>query len=935
MALPGASFGGRLTPQEGPLERGRRDCSAPAQRWARVRSIAEAALALPPEVRQAVILGACGDDAELCADVEAQVDACERAADSVSFLSEPAAAFAALLFSEESAGGRLENAEVSQQAVTESRFGVEATLRATLAGRYDVERELGRGGMATVYLAVDRKHERRVAIKVLDPDLGAAMSPARFLREIRLTASLTHPHILPLHESGEASGLLYYVMPFVDGETLRERLARERLMPHEAALRLVREVASALAYAHRRGVVHRDIKPANILLGDGHAVVADFGIARAVHQAREPKDATDCAVDNSTGMLTEAGTVTGTPAYMAPEQARGDASIDHRADLYALGVVAYEALAGEHPFGRRSPRALIAAHRSEAPPPIAERRADIPPALAAVVMQLLAKDPADRPQSAEEVLRALHDGPAVRADPPPASVRPEQSVANVRRRGATAVIAVLALVVGFGGYTARRNSVSRIAPAATRQVAVATERRSIAILPFENTSGDPADESFSDGLTDELIGALGKVEGLRVAGRTSAFAVKGKRLGVRAVAETLGVSTIVEGSWRRSGSRLRVGAQLVRAADGAVLWSETYDRKMSDVFAVQEEIARAIVGALRVRLGARGEHERLVARATSDLAAYELYVKGRYVFETRSGRDGILRAVGYFEQAIARDPAYAQAHSGLADAYTRLAVFGYAPPRETYAKAMASARRALALDSTLAEAHGSLGHALFVSEFERTDAERELRRAIALDPSYSRARAWLGLYLSNQGRVAEALAHLDTAQTVDPLSLIAGALRGRVYVRDGRADDAIRTLMQVLELDPQLDLAYQQLGHAYLQKNMNAEAIAAFRRAAAASGPRDSAQLAYAYAVTGQRGEAEQIVRALVDPARRGGGALPYHIAMAYAGLGDRDAAFRWLDRGYAERAAFMDGVEVEPGFARLHSDPRWRLLLRRRLPAS
>ncbi|HEY0777963.1 MAG TPA: serine/threonine-protein kinase, partial [Gemmatirosa sp.] len=330
------------------------------ERWAAVRSAAQAVLARPVDARPAALDAACRDNAGLRAEVEAQVDACEQAAHSDAFLAGSAAAFAAPLF-----GALPTDASPTDGSHTGalSVAGTpEAALRAALAGRYDVERELGHGGMATVYLARDRRHDRLVALKVLDRALGASMSGERFLREIRLTAAFAHPHILPLHDSGTAAGVPYYVMPYVEGETLRERLARERPLTLDAALRVVREVASALAYAHRHGVVHRDVKPANILLEDGHAVVADFGIARAVRRAREPEelDAAGHADGGDAGALTDAGTTPGTPAYMAPEQARGDAGVDHRADLYALGVVAYEALAGAHPFGARGPRALLA-----------------------------------------------------------------------------------------------------------------------------------------------------------------------------------------------------------------------------------------------------------------------------------------------------------------------------------------------------------------------------------------------------------------------------------------------------------------------------------------------------------------------------------------------------------------------------------------------
>jgi serine/threonine protein kinase/tetratricopeptide (TPR) repeat protein len=429
------------------------------ERWAQIRAGAEALLATPPDARAAFLLHAFGDDESLRAGVEAQAEACELAARSPDFLVQPATSFAAPILSD-AAGTPAD--EPSGPTAEEP---AEAALQAALSGHYDVERQLGRGGTATVYLARDHRHGRPVALKVLDPALGAAMSAERFLREIRVTAGLTHPHILPLHDSGSAAGLLYYVMPYIDGETLRERLAGGRQLSLDAARRLVREVASALAYAHRRGVVHRDIKPANILLEDGHAVVADFGIARAVRRAQEPQEAaaarssTQHRDSDDTNTLTQAGVSPGTPAYMAPEQARGNADVDHRADIYALGVVAYEALAGVHPFSERTPQGMAAAHASEIPVSLFTHRPDVPPALAELVMQALEKDPAARPQSATEIIGMLDRAPSV-AEPP--GTRKQH---RIMRWSVTRIATVAIALIAAGGalavrsWTARRGSV--------------------------------------------------------------------------------------------------------------------------------------------------------------------------------------------------------------------------------------------------------------------------------------------------------------------------------------------------------------------------------------------------------------------------------------------------------------------------------------------
>ncbi|CAA9329077.1 MAG: Adenylate cyclase, partial [uncultured Gemmatimonadaceae bacterium] len=451
--------------------------------------------------------------------------------------------------------------------------------------------------------------------------------------------------------------------------------------------------------------------------------------------------------------------------------------------------------------------------------------------------------------------------------------------------------------------------------------------RSVAVLPFANVSGDPANEPFADGLTDELIGALGRVAALKVAPRTSTFALKGKGLGVRTVAESLGVATALEGSVRRAGDRLRITVALVSAAENRVLWSETYDRQLEDVFAIQQDIARSVVGALQVTLAA-SPAGRPAPPATADLAAYELFLKGQFFRNQQTG-DALRRATGFFEQAIARDPGYARAHAGLADARTLLALFGDRPPRAEFPQARAAATTALRLDSTLAEAHGVLAHIAMVYDWDWAAADRGFERAIALDPTWTTARVWRAISLLNRRRFDEAVAVLEQARAADPLSAPVQLTLGRLYVSARQPDRAIPYLRGALELNPRLSLAHQQLGHAHLQQGVPTEARAAFERAAALGSVRDSAQLAYAYAVTGRRGDAESIVRTLLASAERRY-LPPFGLAVAYVGLGDTDAAFRWLDRGHAERAAYMDGVAITPALAPLHADPRWGGLLGR-----
>jgi DNA-binding SARP family transcriptional activator/TolB-like protein len=457
-------------------------------------------------------------------------------------------------------------------------------------------------------------------------------------------------------------------------------------------------------------------------------------------------------------------------------------------------------------------------------------------------------------------------------------------------------------------------------------------RASVVVLPFANTSREPANQPFVDGLTDELIGALGKVIGLKVAGRTSAFSLGGRGLSAREVGNAVGVATVLEGSVRRSGSRLKVTAQLVSAEDDAVLWTDTYLREVSDVFVVQEEIAQAIVGALRVKLrrpGDAGHRARLIGHPPANLEAYELYLKGRHVWNTQFSGDALALALSCFEQAVALDPMYARAYAGISDAHAILAIFGFGRAREEFAAAKSAAQKALALDDSLADAHVSLGHVLFVHDFAWDAAERSFRRGIEIDPANSSAHSFFAVCLQDQGRFDEAVAELQIARSIDPLSSHVGNLLGRVYVNARRADDAVSTLLEALEPNPHSDLAYQQLGHAYLQKNMPDEALAAFRQAAGLSGSRDTAHLAYGMAAVGDHAAARRLLielrAGLADPDR-----MAFHIAMAHAGLGEIDDAFRWLERGLANRTAFMDGVKITPAFDPLHADPRWASLLRR-----
>src|SRR5213596_3190397 len=769
-----------------------------------------------------------------------------------------------------------------------------ARLQAALADRYTIDRELGRGGMATVYLAQDLKHHRRVAIKVLKPELAAALGPERFLQEIEIAAGLTHPHILPLHDSGEATGLLYYVMPYVEGETLRNRLDRAGQLPLAEAVQITREVADALSYAHGHDVVHRDIKPENILLEAGHAVVSDFGIARAITAA-------------AGGNLTETGIALGTPGYMSPEQGAASARVDERSDIYSLGCVLYEMLAGEPPYTGPSAESIVRQHLAAAPPRVSAMRAAVPPAIDEAIVRALAKTPADRFATAAEFVVAL--------------AAPAQRVRDTGRRTSRLAVGAAAtlLAAAAGLFVLSR-------PHGTPALAGRTGQ-SIAVLPFVNVSGPPQEEYLSDGISEELINALSKLPQLQVVARPSSFAFKGKNEDVRQIGQALQVATVLGGSVRRAANRLRVTAQLTDARNGYNLWSETYDREMGDVFAVEDEISHAIMRALQVHL-VSGDSLTFLRRPTRDVEAYELYLKGRY-FYNKGGFGPVQQALAYFQQALAHDSNYALAYAGIADVYQSLTASTYLRPREGMPKARAAVLKALALEPTLADAHASLGDQLCVYDWDALAAERELRRAIELNPSLANAHYFYSHCLAAQRRSEEALAEARRAHELDPLNPeVATGLPWALYAAR-RYDEAIAGQQKSLDLEPGFAQAHMLLALSLAGKGRYAEALAEARKMAALAGDAPSfvGILGYVAGRAGERAEAQHI---LTELERRPPGNTAFAIALVHLGLGNNDQALRWLQTAYQERSEWLVFFTPAPLFDLLRSDPRFRALMRK-----
>lgn len=655
-----------------------------------------------------------------------------------------------------------------------------AQLESTLSGSYTIERELGGGGMSRVFVALERSLDRRVVIKVLSPELIAGVSAQRFAREIRLAASLQQANIVPVLSSGEVAGAPYYTMPFVEGQSLRDRLRRDPPIAVPEAVSVLRDVARALAYAHQHGVVHRDIKPDNVLLSGHAAVVTDFGIAKALTAARQGGQS-----DAPATTFTSAGMAIGTPAYMAPEQIAGDKNIDHRADFYSFGCLAYELLTGKPPFEGRTAGGLLAAHLSENPTAVEERCSDCPESLALLVMQCLEKDPDRRPQSAAAILAGLEgdmSGPSFTFIP------------RTRRRRLAMAALFAVLVISLSVFVAsKRSSASAPSPASTK---------SIAVLPFLNEGGDSTQEYLSSGMADGLATALGKVSGIRVISRTLTYRYRGLRdVNAQSVGKALDAGYLVHATLRRVGERLRLSAQVLNASDNSEFWSEDYERDSQQAYSIQDDLASDVAIALQGKTSTRGNLASLrsaTSSGTSDAEAYDLYLRGRYLLERRG--PGVAQAVKNFEQAIARDSTFARAYAALSVALELLPYFSDTDARAVGVRAIPAAKRALALDTTLAEAHTALGIA-YSHAWQWDQSLAEHRHAVALSPEDASARLQYGRVLHYTGHVSEAKTQFERARMLDPYSAVASGWFGHLLSLTGHNDEAIVESNRAMQLD--------------------------------------------------------------------------------------------------------------------------------------
>jgi serine/threonine protein kinase/Flp pilus assembly protein TadD len=726
---------------------------------------------------------------------------------------------------------------------------------------YRILEKLGGGGMGVVYRAEDTKLKRTVALKFLPEGLSRdRQALERFQREAEAASALNHPNICVIHDIDEYEGQPFIAMEYLEGGTLKAHIKRGPL-PVLDALDLGCQMAEALAEAHAHGIVHRDMKPANVMLTkSGRVKLVDFGLARLPEMAG----------------VTTTGVAIGTPAYMAPEQVRGE-TIDGRADLWALGVVLYEMLAGQHPFASESVQGTVHGVLNRAPEPVERLRPGLPPPLVRIVSRALTKDAVRRYQQAEQMLADLQ------------ACRQQLQASPAR---------------------------------------VESERRvpSIAVLPFANLSADKEQEYFCDGMTEELITALSALPGLRVAAHSSSFQFKGQALDIRKVGEQLNVETVLEGSVRKLGERLRVAAQLVNVSDGYHLWSERYDRRLDDVFEVQDEIARSIVEKLKVKL--IGEPEApLFKRGTANMEAYQLYLQGRYYFARRY-KGGLGEAVDCFSRAVAIDPDFAPAWAGLGESYGIMSWYAYGPLRELHPKAMEAARRALTLDERLPEAHHALAVAHMYLEWNWTVIEREFMRALALNPNAALTHTMYALVLAAMGRDDDAVREAECGTAIDPLSAIFAYVCGLTYHLLRRLPRAIEELQKAVALDPYFVPGWWGLAVACTASARHEEAIAAAERAVTLS-ERAVFCVGFQGLVLGDAGrmtEARRVLEELIERSRREYVPLTM-LALVHFGLGEDDEALACIERQQAQDK-IAPFILVSPWCDRIRGDPRLTAML-------
>jgi serine/threonine protein kinase/Tfp pilus assembly protein PilF len=789
----------------------------------------------------------------------------------------------------------------------------ELTTGSTFAGRYQIIEELGHGGMGRVYKVFDTDIKEKIALKLLRPEIGLERETVeRFSNELKLARKISHRNVCRMFDLGKAEGTTFITMEFVPGEDLKRLIRKMGQVGVGRAVSIAKQVCEGLAEAHHLGVVHRDLKPQNIMVDeDGNVRIMDFGIARSLK------------VKGITG----AGVMIGTPEYMSPEQVEGKEA-DERSDIYSLGIILYEMLTGRVPFEGDTPFTIGVKHKSESPRDPRELNAQIPQDLGRLVLKCLEKDKAKRYQSIaelradmEKVAQGLPAAELVLPTRKPFTSR-EITVKFNLKKLILPGIAVLAIVVAAG-------LIFWLVLPKREALSAKSAPPSIAVLPFVDDSPEKGHEYLCEGIPNTLINALNNIQNLRVPARTSSFSFAGKGMDIQGIGQKLNVENVLEGSIQVVGDNLRIAARLVKVKDSYQLWNETFDRKLEDVFAIQDEIAQAIVKALKMKLLGE-QQERVVKRGTDNMEAYTLYLEGLFYWNKRSGRD-LNRAIELFGQAVDKDPNYALAYVGLADSYGLLTVYADARPRDVFPRAKTAANKALELDEALAEAHNSLAYVYERYDWDFKAAEAEFKRALELNPNYATGHFWHGELLIYLGRFEEGIREFRRALELDPLSVVINSNLGWALTMAQQYDQALAQLHKTLEMDPNFAITHMMLGFANLDKENFQEAVDQMKKARELSGDALYAigGLGEVYAAAGKIEEAKGVLEEL-KARSQGQYVSPFGMANIYAAIGDLDKAFELVNTAYEERDEALISIKIHPGWIRFHSDPRYQALLKK-----
>ncbi len=794
-------------------------------------------------------------------------------------------------------------------------------------GHYKIHSAIGAGGMGEVFLAEDSRLNRRVALKVLPENIATDKDRLRrFEQEARAASALNHPNILTIYEFAAENEMYFLAAEFVEGETLRERL-KGSPVNLKSALEIAIQVASALDAAHRAGIVHRDIKPENVMIRpDGLVKILDFGIAKLTEKRNE----TDSEAATAIMVQTSPGMIIGTAAYMSPEQARGK-QIDARTDIFSFGVMLYEMLAGKPPFDGENAMDVIGSILNKEPVPVRRQMTEVPQEIERIINKALRKDREERYQTAKDFLSDLKE------------ISQELTFKAKLEDSGQAITRSEATVLTESGRKAIETAeLSKENPAAISEgipsLSSKTQRKrhsrkkaidSLAVLPFVNAGNDPNAEYLSDGISESIINSLSQLPQLRVMAWNTVYRYKNADFDPLKIGADLDICAVVAGRVFQLGDRLVVKTELIDAVDGSQLWGEQYSRNHSDIFEVQEEISREISEKLRLKLSGN-EKKKLVKRYTDNAEAYQLYLKGRYHWNKRS-REGLKSCIAFFQQAIEKDPNYALAYTGLADAFGILSFYAALSPTDAMSKARAAAMRALEIDDALAEAHASLAFVKALFDWDWASAEKHYKRAVKLNPAYATAHHWYGLvYLTPLARFDEAAKEIKRAQETDPLSLPVNAAMGIYLYFRGDYDASIEQSRKVLALEPNFWVAHYVLGWIYEQKRDYAQAIESFEKAKSINdAPLLTAALGHCYAMNGQHKEARRTIDELKTISRQQY-VSPTGIARIYTALDEKEMALEWLEKACEDHSTELIWLKIDPNFDKLRSEERFKNILRR-----